>query len=131
MIQSQQFTDIRSKTREIVTYFRSSTTAKEKLNQIQQQLGKPFHKLINEVPTRWNSTYYMLERMTEQKEAVWVSLAFLKTNVTPLTPEECEMIEEMLRVLSPFEQATRELSEEKKKKSLWLKGYSTDENDSH
>lgn len=56
----------------------------------------------------------MLERMTEQKEAVWVSLASLKTNITPLTPEECDIIAEMLKVLSPFEQATRELSEEKR-----------------
>jgi len=108
------FTEIRSKTRHIVTYFRSSTTAKEKLSQMQQQLGIPFHKLINEVPTRWNSTYQMLERMTEQKEAVWVSLASLKPDITPLTPEEFKVIEEMLRVLVPFYQATRELSEEKR-----------------
>nr|XP_046250116.1 zinc finger BED domain-containing protein 4-like isoform X1 [Scatophagus argus] len=107
-------TDICNKTRQIVTYLRSSTTAKEKLAQIQQQLGTPVHKLINEVPTRWNSTYHMLERMTEQKEAVWVSLASLRHDITPLTPEEFDLIEEMLRVLSPFEQATRELSEEKR-----------------
>ncbi|XP_070400679.1 zinc finger BED domain-containing protein 4-like [Nothobranchius furzeri] len=56
----------------------------------------------------------MLERLTEQKEAVWVSLASLKTDLTPLTPEEFEIIEEMLRVLAPFYQATRELSEEKR-----------------
>ncbi|XP_041835331.1 zinc finger BED domain-containing protein 4-like [Melanotaenia boesemani] len=102
-------TEIRNKTRQIVTYFRTSTTAKEKLTQMQRQLGTPIHKLINEVPTRWNSTYHMLERMTEQKEAVWVSQATLKNDITPLTPEEFEVIEEMLRVLSPFDQATREL----------------------
>lgn len=107
-------TEIRNKARDIVTYFRSSVTAKEKLTQIQQQLGTPVHKLINEVPTRWNSTYQMLERMTEQKEAVWVSLASLKPDITPLTPEECQIVEEMLRVLAPFDQATRELSEEKR-----------------
>ncbi|XP_054866834.1 zinc finger BED domain-containing protein 4-like [Amphiprion ocellaris] len=80
---------------------------------MQQQLGTPFHKLINELPTRWNSTYHMLERMTEQKEAVCVSLASLKTYITPLTPEELEIIEEML-VLAPFNQATIELSEKKR-----------------
>lgn len=107
-------TEIPNKARQIVTYFRSSTTAKEKLNQMQQQMGAPCKKLINEVPTRWNSTYHMLERMTEQKEAVWVSMASLKTDIPPLTPEDFEIIEEMLRVLSPFDQATRELSEEKR-----------------
>nr|XP_054590355.1 zinc finger BED domain-containing protein 4-like [Nothobranchius furzeri] len=112
--QISTLTELRNKARQIVTYFRSSTMAKEKLTQMQQQLGTPLHKLINEVPTRWNSTYHMLERLTEQKEAVWVSLASLKTDLTPLTPEEFEIIEEMLRVLAPFYQATRELSEEKR-----------------
>lgn len=43
-----------------------------------------------------------------------MSLASLKTDITPLTPDECQIIEEMLRVLVPFDQATRELSEEKR-----------------
>ncbi|XP_029316992.1 zinc finger BED domain-containing protein 1-like [Cottoperca gobio] len=123
--QVETLTEIRNKTRQIVTYFRSSTTAKEKFTQIQQQLGTPVHKLINEVPTRWNSTYHMFERMAEQKEAVWVSLASLKRDITPLTTEDCDTIEEMLMVLAPFDQATTELSEEK---SLWVKGYSHAEN---
>lgn len=42
----------------------------------------------------------MLERITEQKEAVWVSLASLKTDITPLTPGQFEIIEEILRVLA-------------------------------
>lgn len=104
------------------THFRSSVTAKE-LTQIQQQLGTPVHKLINEVPTQRNRTYQMFERMTEQTEAVWVSLASLKTDITPLTPEECEIIEEMLRVLGPFDQATRELSEGEKKGSLGQRSF--------
>lgn len=43
-----------------------------------------------------------------------MSLASLKTNITPLTTEECEISEEMLMVLAPFDQATTELSEEKR-----------------
>lgn len=43
-----------------------------------------------------------------------MSMASLKTDIPPLTPEDFEIIEEMLRVLSPFDQATRELSEEKR-----------------
>ncbi|KAK7916289.1 hypothetical protein WMY93_012050 [Mugilogobius chulae] len=83
-----------------------STTAKEKLAQVQQQMGSPVLKLINEVPTRWNSTYHMLARMSEQKDAVWVSLAALKTDVIPLTIEEFQIIEETVKVLAPFNQAT-------------------------
>ncbi|KAM4534867.1 E3 SUMO-protein ligase ZBED1-like isoform 1-T1 [Fundulus diaphanus] len=107
-------TSIRHKARHIVTYFRSSTTAKEKLAQVQQQMGRPTLKLINEVPTRWNSTYEMLSRLHDEKEAVWVSLASLKTDLTPLTADEFTIIGETLLVLAPFHQATVELSAERR-----------------
>ncbi|KAK7891903.1 hypothetical protein WMY93_023866 [Mugilogobius chulae] len=112
--QIETLTDIRNKTRQIVTYFRTSTTAKEKLTQVQLQMGGPVKKLMNEVSTRWNSTYLMFERMAEQKEPVLVSLTSLKTDIPPLNNQEIEIIEETLRVLAPFHQATVELSEEKR-----------------
>ncbi|XP_061905499.1 E3 SUMO-protein ligase ZBED1-like [Entelurus aequoreus] len=105
---------IRHKARHIVTYFRSSTTAKEKLAQVQQQMGRPTLKLINEVATRWNSTYEMLSRLHDEKESVWVSLASLKTDLTPLTADEFNIVGETLIVLAPFHQATVELSEERR-----------------
>ena len=40
------------------------------MREIQLKLGKPEKKLIQDVATRWNSTYYMLERLQEQKDAV-------------------------------------------------------------
>ncbi|XP_049328332.1 zinc finger BED domain-containing protein 4-like [Astyanax mexicanus] len=117
--QIETFTDIRHKTRQIVTYFRTSTTAKEKLTRVQLQMGGPVKKLINEVSTRWNSTYLMLERIVEQKESVLVSLASLKSDLPPLTTDDYKIIEETLCVLAPFNQVTVELSEEKK--SIWIK----------
>lgn len=115
-------TDIRNKTHQRITYFRSSTTAKEKLDQVQQQMGRPRLKLINEVPTRWNSTYHMLTKINDQTEPLWVSLASFKTDLTILTAQDCEAIEETLSMLEPFNQATVELSEEKK--SLRIQGHS-------
>ncbi|XP_051806099.1 zinc finger BED domain-containing protein 4-like isoform X2 [Acanthochromis polyacanthus] len=112
--QVSDLTDIRHKTKNIVTYFRSSTLAKEKLSHVQQQMQKPILKLINEVPTRWNSTYQMLSRIASQKEPVWVSLASLKTPLPALTGEEHDIIAEVLIVLAPFNAATVELSEEKR-----------------
>ncbi|XP_070399388.1 zinc finger BED domain-containing protein 4-like [Nothobranchius furzeri] len=65
---------IRHKSRQVVSFFRSSTTAKEKLAQVQQQMGRPTLKLVTEVPTRWNSTYQMLSRLHDEKEPVWATV---------------------------------------------------------
>ncbi|XP_035989501.1 zinc finger BED domain-containing protein 1 [Fundulus heteroclitus] len=59
---------LRAKARKLVGYFRSSTTAKEKLTQVQHQLGMQATKLMQEVETRWNSTYLMLHRLVELRE---------------------------------------------------------------
>jgi hypothetical protein len=64
--------DIRKRCRQIVTFFHQSTKAMDKLKDIQAQL--PDHKLVQEVDTRWNSTFYMFERIIEQHEAVTLSL---------------------------------------------------------
>lgn len=58
----------------------------------------------------------MLARMYQQREAVWVSLASLGADITPLTAEEFHILQEMLGVLAPFHQATVELLEQKRKK---------------
>nr|XP_054593165.1 zinc finger BED domain-containing protein 4-like [Nothobranchius furzeri] len=112
--QIPELSSIRHKSRQIVSFFRSSTTAKEKLAQVQQQMGRPTLKLVTEVPTRWNSTYQMLSRLHDEKEAVWVSLASLQTDLTPLTADEFNILKEALLVLAPFHQATVELSEERR-----------------
>lgn len=52
---------IRAISRKIVSFFKTSTTAKERLSQMQQQLGHPVKKLKLEVDTRWNSTLDMLQ----------------------------------------------------------------------
>ncbi|CAM4665410.1 unnamed protein product [Leuciscus chuanchicus] len=108
------FNDIRSKCRKLVTYFRTSTTAKERLAQVQEQMGRPVLKMIIEVDTRWNSTFNMLERLYQLREPVGAALASLKTDITPPTALEYEAVRDALDVLGPFRQATVELSGEKR-----------------
>lgn len=110
--QIETLTDIRNKTRQIVAYIRTSTTAKEELaerkeerEEVQLQTRGPVKKLMNEVSTRWNSMYLMLERMVEQKESVLVSLAPLKSDIPQLTTDDNKMIENTFRVLALFNQA--------------------------
>ena len=56
--------------RQIVTHFNHSGPAQEKLHNIQKELNLPNHLLVQGVLTRWNSTYYMLSRLAEQKRTV-------------------------------------------------------------
>ncbi|XP_077436178.1 zinc finger BED domain-containing protein 4-like [Vanacampus margaritifer] len=75
---------------------------------------EPVLKLIQEVETRWNSTFHMLQRMYNLREAVGAALAGLDTDITPLTSHQLRLISESLQVLSPFNDATVELSEERR-----------------
>ena len=106
--------DLRTRARKVVTFFRTSTTAKEKLKEVQEQLNRPVMKLIQEVDTRWNSTFLMLQRLFQERQAVGAALATLTTDVTPMSSEDYEATAACLHLLAPFNQATVELSEEKR-----------------
>lgn len=108
------FDAIRSKARKIVYLFRFSCKAKEKLCEVQTQMGLPEHKLIKEVDTRWNSTYDMLQRVYEQRAPLSAALSSLTSDIVPFTAEDYNTIEQCLLILKPFKTATVELSEEKR-----------------
>ena len=59
--------EVLAKCRKIVGHFKHSHVAQTALEVKQGQLGLPPHKLIQEVKTRWNSTYDMASRLLEQK----------------------------------------------------------------
>ncbi|XP_054652845.1 zinc finger BED domain-containing protein 4-like [Dunckerocampus dactyliophorus] len=113
-MRQHQKSEIRLRSRKVVVFFKTSTRAKEKLTEVQLQLDKPQHKLIQEVDTRWNSTFQMLQRLLEQREPVGAALASLTTDVLPLNCAEYEEVAECLEVLGPLSLATTELSVEKK-----------------
>ncbi|XP_065671991.1 zinc finger BED domain-containing protein 4-like [Hydra vulgaris] len=56
----------------IVRHFSHSSQACHKLKAIQEENNVPKHKLIRNVPTRWNSTYHMLEHIYEQRQPLTV-----------------------------------------------------------
>ena len=97
-----------------MAFFKSSTNAKERLSVIQGQLGIPTHKLVQEVETRWNSTFQMLKRMYEQRLAVGAALGSLTTDIPALSTTDLQTVSECLEILGPFNHATVELSEEKR-----------------
>ncbi|XP_076059421.1 E3 SUMO-protein ligase ZBED1-like [Oratosquilla oratoria] len=71
-------------------------------------------KLIMDVETRWNSTFYMFERFQEQHEAVTSTLCVrLGRNNMCLSGDELECLSKAICVLQPFDVVTKELSAEK------------------
>ena len=68
---------IKKKCKDIVTFFHQSGNTAEKLRVVQRQIGIQEKKLIQEVETRWNSTFYMFERIVEQHQAVTTALCLL------------------------------------------------------
>lgn len=101
------------KCRSIVSFFHHSTKATEKLKQIQKQLKVTEHKLIISVETRWNSAFYMLERLHEQMDPVTTALSLLGKSDLCFTNEERSVIHLTIEALKPFEEATREVSAER------------------
>ena len=96
--------------RKLVGHFKHSTVAtlKERHN----------HILIQDCPTRWNSTYYMMERLQDSRRHLTDVL--LDDTVSKaadrkllLQDHEWDLLEELLPILSPLEMATKELSADK------------------
>ncbi len=96
----------------IVEYLHKSTVATEKLRATQKQLGFPEARLKQDCPTRWNSTFYMVRSILQNKDAVITTLALTNPRLSTLTPEEREEIKQACDVLKPFEEVTIEISGE-------------------
>ena len=65
---------ILGRVRRVVAFFHRSTTAAALLKKKQELLQLPQHKLIADVATRWNSSYDMLQRYSEQQAAIMATL---------------------------------------------------------
>ena len=104
---------LKEKIKTIVSFFQHSVKASDKLTQVQEQHKQPPKKIIQDVETRWNSTYYMMERYLEQHEHVTYTLCYMGKNNMCLTNEELVLLQDTINVLEPFEEATKEMSAEK------------------
>ncbi|XP_053622506.1 zinc finger BED domain-containing protein 4-like [Plodia interpunctella] len=92
--------------RRIVTHFNHSGLAEQKLKSIQQELNLPNHQLVQDVTTRWNSTYYLMELLLEQKRAVSLYITDHETLINVMHAQ-WELLEQCIKLLKPFEEITK------------------------
>jgi hAT family C-terminal dimerisation region/BED zinc finger len=101
--------NIVKKSRKIVTHFKHSEQACRHLSDCQVSCDVPVHRLIQDVETRWNSTFLMLQRLSEQRKAL--SLYSVEHGgITMLTKTELELVDRIVAILKPFYDATLEIS---------------------
>ena len=108
-------TDLFSEAKHIVTFFKQSAKAADKLRRLQLNLGAKegtLLKLIQDVTTRWNSEFAMAKRFVQMASLVSSALMTLDNGPAMLNREQINCLKEIVKVLAPIEQATRELSTE-------------------
>ena len=98
--------DLTSKARKLVGHYKHSNVALQSLLKIQEQLGLSPKRLIQDEPTRWNTTFYMLQRLLDLKVAVTAAGAEL----IELSNSNWMLAEKAVKILQIYEEATREAS---------------------
>ena len=95
----------------IVSHFHRSSKATYSLKEKQNLLGLKPRMLKSSCVTRWGSTYEMLARCTEQHQAVCaVLLEDGGDRILMPSSSEFAVIEELVDILKPFNDATKILS---------------------
>ncbi|XP_063227428.1 zinc finger BED domain-containing protein 4-like [Bacillus rossius redtenbacheri] len=101
-------TNLLPQCRRLVGHFKHSARATKILKQCQTTASVPQHRLIQDEPTRWNSTLHMLKRLQEQKRAILLSSGEL--NLPELTGQQWTLIENLIPILDVFYSATLQVS---------------------
>uniref|UniRef100_A0A8C5LQ09 BED-type domain-containing protein n=1 Tax=Leptobrachium leishanense TaxID=445787 RepID=A0A8C5LQ09_9ANUR len=112
LLSQRSISDIIANGRKIVGHFKHSQLAYSRLQTLQIQFGLPPKRLQQDVPTRWNSTYYMLGSLLEQKRVLAAYVADHDLPAT-LSAHQWMLVENILSILAPFEQLTKEISASK------------------
>nr|XP_020737633.1 zinc finger BED domain-containing protein 4 [Odocoileus virginianus texanus] len=109
-IKSQRLVqNLLSTARKICERVQRSPRAKAKLAELQREYGLPPHHLLQDVPSKWSTSFHMLERLLEQKRAVnalSVECDFREL----LSCDQWEVMQSVCHALTPFAAASQEMS---------------------
>jgi hypothetical protein len=107
LISQRAVIDATTTCRNVAMHFLHSVLAKGKLEDIQTTIpDQPCHAIIQDVQkTRWNSTFYMLNRLIEQKKPLILYAA--DNNVVLPSAHQWTLMERVVAILSPIESYSR------------------------
>ncbi|XP_052858297.1 zinc finger BED domain-containing protein 4-like [Drosophila gunungcola] len=92
-----------TKCKSIVRFFKQSPIANEKFKLAQEGT---IYTLLQEVPTRWNSFFFMIERILKTNDAIAKVLLGTTNAPQPFTADEILVLKDMEKILSFFQQAS-------------------------
>lgn len=90
-----------AKCREVVGHFKHSPANSDELNVQQVSLGQVQEPLVQDVPTRWNSTLEMIKRVRRNRDALHTTLSQQKHNLALPTNAEYEKLVKLEKLLEP------------------------------
>lgn len=108
LLSQRAVSDLLGVAKSLVGHFNHSSVACSKFEKVQLDLSMKPKKLIQDISTRWNSTFYMLERLLELKRPLCVYAA--ENDIPNLCTNQWQLLESVVKLLSPFEEITRLMS---------------------
>ncbi|XP_065099150.1 E3 SUMO-protein ligase ZBED1-like [Paramisgurnus dabryanus] len=106
------FVNALAKARKVVGHFKHSPANATELQAQQVSLGKKQEPLIQDVPTRWNSTLEMVKRLSRNKEAVIAALDNQEHKLVLTTAAEWDKLQRLEALLEPCRYVTELLGGE-------------------
>jgi len=115
---------ILAKCHRLVGHFKHSALATNGLNRKQKTLGfKKSLRVVQELPTRWNSTFYMMQRLVQLKQLIRL---YLKDTMSEdevksydLSDHQWSVVKSILSLLEGVDQVTKTLSGERYSTFSW------------
>ncbi|KAL7398344.1 hypothetical protein ABVT39_008211 [Epinephelus coioides] len=107
------FDVVLAKCHKVVGHFKHSPANSDELNAQQASLGQDQEPLVQDVPTRWNSTLEMIKRVRRNRDPLHATLTQQKHNLTLPTNTEYEKLEKLEKLLEPCRYITEVLGGEK------------------